>query len=153
MSAVILFESKRAETAPVQRKVSVEDLVCLQDRHPPSGIVPTKCLCGRCDRTVEYWLEDIFALDFQVFEQAIRSGRSRREALFLLRDAILKTAEVRDLLSDSAISRRSIIAGVHKRTASVAWRITFEQRPKRPQCGVSKTLDSVDSGTQAPCYA
>jgi len=150
--SVILFEPQRAETVPEPRKISVEDLCRLQDRHPPAGIVPTECVCGRCDRTVKYWLEDIFALDFQVFEQAIRSGHSRREALFLVRDAIVKTQEVRALIGDSAISRRAIIAGIHKRAASVAWRLTFEQRPKRPQCGLENGTQ-LANGTPVPCYA
>ncbi len=138
MSVITLAESKRAETATPRREVSVEDLVDLLDRRPPRELADlTPCRCGECDREVERQLFDFFADDHVVFQSALRSGKSRREALFVLRDKLMQLREVRSMLADPNLSRRSILAGINKRAAKAAWFSCFEAPPRRrPQCGV-----------------
>jgi hypothetical protein len=153
MSAVILFKSKRAETAPERRRVSIPDLIRYLDRHLPRGIdasAADSCRYGgHCDRIVERELFDMFANDRTVFQAAVCSGKSRYQALIELRDSLMRLPEVRELLSDLSISRSSIIKGVHQRASEASWRVCFDTpAPSRPQCGVSKVLTS-GSGTLA----
>ena len=128
----------RDNPSPPTRKVTVADLVALLDHRPPRGInLDDKCECGHCSDTVARELEeDLFADDAEVFEKAMRSGRSRREALLVLRDHLLRLPQARALLADRGVSRRSIVAGANARAASVALRICFPKPPpQQPRCG------------------
>ena len=133
---ITLQERRRAETAPPRRNVSIGDLIGLLDRHPVrEAIELTPCRCGECDWRVERRLFDLFADDDGLFQTALRSEKSRREALFELRDALMQRHEVRSMLADPSLSRRSIITGVHKRAATAAWLSCFELRRNRRSAG------------------
>jgi hypothetical protein len=151
MAVITLSKSPRAEAA---RPCRVEDLERWLSRWPPRELAElTPCKCGGCEMTVRLRLGSRGAYDHRVFLIAVRSGKSNREALLELRDTLLQLLEVRELLSDISISRQSIIAGVNRRTASAAWWATFGgfgSRPDKPQCGVSKALES---GTRESVYA
>jgi hypothetical protein len=132
-----LQQRTRAESAPPRRKVSRSDLSGWLDRHPPSCInVADSCRYGRhCERIVENRLFDMFADDRDVFRAAVRSGKPRHEALIELRNSLMRLPEVRELLADTSISRRSILTGVHRRAAMAAWQVCFPTPARRPLCG------------------
>jgi len=134
---ITLEQSRRAQAPPPRQKVSSKDLVHYLDRHLPSGInVADSCRYGRhCDRIVENRLFDMFADDRDVFRSAVRSGKPRHQALIELRDSLMRLPEVRELLADTSVSRRSIVKGVHERAAMAAWKVCFPMPARRPLCG------------------
>lgn len=109
MSVIMLPEPQRAKPPSQRRDISVEDLVDLQDCRPPSGIELTPCVCGKCDYKVGLILLNASVnfdpdTDYEnVFLTALRSGKSRREALFQLRDTMMTGNGVRLLLADPRI--------------------------------------------------
>ncbi len=126
---------RAASAPPSDRKVSIRDLTNWLNRHAPRDFDPTSCRCGGCDHFVENRLFDMFADDRDVFRAAVRSGKPRHKALIALRDSLMRLPEVRELLSDTAISRRSILTGVHRRAASAAWQVCFPAPDRRRLCG------------------
>jgi hypothetical protein len=136
---------KRPTEAP---RLEVRDLKRLLDRHPPEGITLTPCLpeCGKCDAVIDLRLfhrhPEIpvrllpwFPIDVRYFQRMLRSGISRRQALFDFRDSVMRSDEVEKMLSDIHLARNSIVSKVHQLCAEVAHFACFP--PRRPRCGVS----------------